>query len=237
MKSLGILGVIIFILGLIIGLAFLGFTMWADFESTLFSAAESGEARLTSLRCPVVINQTETGLIKAKVTNTLDRMATQRVDAYISDGFVTLIRTHRDLFKLDPGDSRSLEWEISSEDAAFNIVVLARIFAKGGYPSPDRQGTCGVLVVPTSTLSGNLITIATIASSIILQMAGLGLWNWSNRPLKGKSLRAFQAMVVLTTFIAAGMVTSIMGWWLIGALIFMVSILLIGGIIAYFITA
>jgi hypothetical protein len=149
---------------------------------------------------------------------------------------LTLIRKERDLFKLGPGESRSLEWVVTSDNAVFNRAIFVRIIAKGGYPTPERQGTCGILVFQFANLSGLQMLALTIGSSLIFMAVGIFLWTSGKRALRGRDLNVARAMIVLALFMLAGIITTLMGLWLLGFLIFLVSILLVGGIIAYFIS-
>jgi len=65
---------------------------------------------------------------------------------------------------------------------------------------------------------------------------GIFLWTSGKRALRGRNLNVARAMIVLALFMLAGIITTLMGLWLLGFLIFLVSILLVGGIIAYFIS-
>ena len=53
-KGLRVLSVILFAVGVILGLAVAGITIWANLEASLFDTGMSGDASLR-LHCPVVI--------------------------------------------------------------------------------------------------------------------------------------------------------------------------------------
>ena len=87
-----VLSVVLFSIGALLGVVLVGITVWADFEAILFDPGIREDTRLGSLRCPVMITSEETGVIRARVKNTLDRPTDLFIRAHISHGYVTLMR-------------------------------------------------------------------------------------------------------------------------------------------------
>jgi hypothetical protein len=54
-RLLAIMGVLIFAVGVVPGLAFYGAAAWGDLEAFLFASSVDADASLGSLRCPLVI--------------------------------------------------------------------------------------------------------------------------------------------------------------------------------------
>lgn len=227
------LGVLLFAMGLLLGMALFGAAIWADFEAVLFNPGLSYDAPLRSLRCPPMITTSETGTVTASLTNPLDRPTERYVRAHITDGYVTLMREVNRSVPLEPGETERLEWSVTADDAAFDRFVLVKIIVRGRYPLPSRQGTCGILVVGVPFLSGDQVFGLVFAASLISMAAGYGLWRRASRLVGRQRQQVARAMVALAGSIALGAVAGWMGWLLPGIILFVFTILGIGVIIGY----
>jgi hypothetical protein len=230
-----VLSLVIFSIGALLGIMLVGVTVWTDFEAILFDPGIREDTRLRSLRCPVMITSRETGTIRARVKNTLDRPTDFFVRAHISHGYVTLMREVNSQIPLDAGESERVTWEINQDDAAFGSLVLFKVTVKGGYPIPTRQGTCGVLVIDAPYLSGGQIYGLGLALSLIGLIAGGTLWIVNNPHMLDLQVQITRAMGFLTVSIIMGLVLSFVGWWLLGALFLVMILLAVGVIIGYFV--
>lgn len=236
-RPIRILSVVIFAIGALLGTILVAITVWTDFEAILFDPGIQEDTRLRSLRCPTVITSKETGTISARVKNSLDRSTDFFVRAHISHGYVTLMREVNAQLSLDPGESERLTWEINKDDAAFGSLVLFKVTVKGSYPLPTRQGTCGVLVIDAPYLSGGQIYGLGLAISLISMVAGGTLWIINNPHVLDPQIQLTRAMAFLTISIIVGIIVSLVGWWLLGALFLVVILLAVGVIIGYFVNS
>lgn len=236
-KIINILAVLIYSIGIFLGMAATGIASWGDLESTLFDSSVSEKGRLR-ISCPVVITKNEVGLVKANFSNPLDDPIKNRLKMRISDGFVTLIRQEDDILSLEPGETQSRQWRVTADDGVFNgLLVMLKLRSNPTYPLPSRQATCGILVVNTSSLSGEEISTIIIAASLGLTVFGAGLWYFNHRPLKGKSLVTMSAMVSLGVLVLIGLSASIIGWWLLGGIVFIIGLLMIVAMVSYFLVS
>jgi hypothetical protein len=236
-RSPRILSVVIFSIGALLGVVLIGITVWPDFEAILFDPGLQEDTRLRTLRCPVVMTAKETGTIRARVKNSLDRPTDLFVRAHISHGYVTLMREVNTELSLDAGETEWVTWEINKDDAAFGSLILFRATVSGGYPLPTRQGTCGVLVIDAPYLSGGQIYALTLALSLLGMVAGGALWIVNNPHMLGIRVQLTRAMVFLAVSIVLGILVSFMGSWVLGGLFLIVILLAIGVIIGYFVNA
>ena len=227
------LGVVLFSLGLLLGMGLFGAVIWADFEAMLFNPALSQEAPLRSLRCPVMITTSETGTVTASLSNPLDRSTERYVRAHITDGYVTLMREVNQRVPLAPGEKQRLEWAVTADDAAFNRFILVKVIVRGRYPLPGRQGTCGILMVDVPLLNGRQIFSLTFAASVLSMAAGYGLWFGASRPLDQRRQQVARAMVALAGGVVLGTIVGWLGWWLPGFILFLITVLGVGVIIGY----
>jgi hypothetical protein len=234
-RPLGTLGVFIFAVGAVLGIAFYGGAAWADLEAFLFHVESDADASLGSLSCPVVITSTESGTLSATFTNPMERPINPPVRTHISEGFVTLMRRIDDRPSLEPGERQRLEWTVTADDAAYGYLILARVFVKYPYPLPARTAACGVLVIDLPGWTGSQVTALVVAASFLCMLGGVGLRVAVNRPLSGRILDATRAMMALAVVVLLGTISSFVGWWLLSGLLLMIALLLTGAIITYFV--
>lgn len=228
------LAVLLFSAGILLGVALFGSTTWGDLEASLFNVAMSGEKRLSTLRCPVMITTAETGTVSASFKNSLERATEFRIRTHISDGYVTLMREITSPLPLEPGERGTLEWTVTPDDAVYGRLIMVRVYLFSKYPLPSRQGTCGILVVDWPLLTGTQYYILILAASLLSMGGGIGLWINANRPLSRVELHATYAMATLAGSVLAGIIVSLLRWWVAGVLILTIIVLMIGAIIGYF---
>lgn len=227
------LGGLLFVAGLLLGMALFGAVIWGDLEAALFSPGIQQDAALRSLRCPVLITRSETGTVSARLKNPLERSTERYVRAHISDGYVTLMREINTRVPLDPGERQRLEWTVTADDAAFGRLVLVKVVLRARYPLPSRQGTCGILVLDVPYLTGNQFFALGFAVSLLSMAAGCVLWFRAGEPLRERGRQVGRAMGVLAGIVLVGTIVALMGWWVIGLIFFVFTVLGIGVTIGY----
>ena len=228
------LGVLLFSIGLLLGMALFGAIVWADFEAVLFNPGLQQDAPLRSLRCPVMITRSETGTVTASVSNPLDRSTERYVRAHITDGYVTLMREVNRSVPLASGERQRLAWEVTADDAAFERFILVKVVLRGRYPFPSRQGTCGILVVGVPYLTGEQVFGLAFGASLLSMAGGLVLWLRASRPLGQRKRQAARAMGALGGSVLLGTTVGLVGWWLPGLVIFLITVLGIGVMLGHF---
>jgi hypothetical protein len=231
-----ILGVALFSIGVLVGLALCGSMIWGDLEASLFDVTMSGRERLKSLRCPAIITTRESGTVSTTIKNTLEKETEFTARTHISDGYVTLMKEINSKLSLQAGEKGTLEWEVLPEDAVYGgRLILARVYVFPKYPTPARHGTCGILVINSSQFTGIQILVFTLFLSLLGMLLGAGLWVVSNRPLYKPAVEVLYAMVALAGCVLAGIIAGLLGWWVPGVFLLTITILLIGAIIGYFV--
>ncbi|MEJ5308715.1 MAG: hypothetical protein WHX52_03005 [Anaerolineae bacterium] len=230
----GTLGLYLYFAGILLGMFFAAMVTWSDFEASLFDAStDSSALPLESLKCPVLLNGEETGTVTATFKNTADWALRRTIDTHISHGFVILMREERTRIDLQPGEKRTLQWTISPEDAAWGRFILVRLHVQRAAPLPPRSGSCGVLVLNLPFGSGTQITIATVVISLALIVLGAMLW-LRGTEAQHKDLRPVDYLALglgpLTLF---ALLTSMLGNWLISAILLVLSTLIIVTIVTW----
>jgi hypothetical protein len=235
-KGLSVLAVLIFLVGVLLGLALFASAAWGDLEASLFHASLRGESTLRGLRCPVFLTTAESGAIRVTLTDSLERPLEFATRTYISQGFVSLVREERDRLPLEPGESGQLEWPVEPDDAAYGRVILAQVYVHGRYPLPARSASCGIVVLDVSFLTGRQVLALSLAASLLCMGLGAALWMTVHRPLTGLRLDIARVMGALAVTVVVGTVVSLLGMWVAGVLAVVVTVLLIGAVIGYLLT-
>lgn len=233
-RSASILSLVIFSIGVLLGMVFIGLAVWGDLEATLFNPGGRQEANLGRLRCPVLLTKAqESATISVRIKNTLDRATSFFARARISEGFLTLMREETTQVPLEPGEAERLEWQVSADDAAFERIVLFKVAISGGYPLPARQGTCGIVVIDIPMLTGNQAYALGVAVSLILTMGGGVLWFVKSPRRLGVQVQIARLLVVVASAILIGIIVSLLGWWSIGLAVLVIILLSVGALIGY----
>ena len=225
------IGTLYFSIGIIIGFILLGAMVWGDLEASFFSTALEGEKSLSSLRCPVFISPQEKGKVTATLKNPTDKDWERYTRAFISEGFVTLIREIKAPVQIAAGSKETVSWDIFSEDAAYDRIVFFRIYVHGKYPYPSLDASCGIMKVNLLGLTGNQIFFLMIFCFIGFCVVGGILWRVRGNHPADRTGNNINSLYALSIVLLLGVVVSYWGMWVFGLLFFAASTLLLGIII------
>jgi hypothetical protein len=227
-----IVAVLVFSAGLLAGILLICASVWGDLEAAMFDTTLMVHRKASlALHCPVLMATTETGTVSASFRNPLDRPVEFKVRTHVSKGFVTLMREIDTELALAPGETKKVAWPVNAEDAAYGHVVLVKTLLFGKYPLPARLGSCGILVLDVPYLSGNQLLAASMGLSVLGLAGGTGLWISAGRPLREERLQGARAMGTLAGVVFIGVIASLLGWWVLGAITLVVIILMIGAML------
>jgi hypothetical protein len=232
-KRIPALSIMIFSSGVVLSLIFIVISVWGDLEASLFDASIREETSIKAYRCPIMITNEEIGIVKASLSNPLDREIERFIQTNISEGHVTLMRQIRTHLPLAPGETRDLEYEVYPEDAAFGRFIFARTHVFRNAPLPSQSSACGILVVNIPFVTGNQLIAFLVAGGVVGLVSGWGLWYTSNRPLKGKKAHTTYSMLLLLILLLFGIVFGFVSQWMLGLAALIGAIFLIVELIAY----
>jgi hypothetical protein len=229
------LGVLVLSIGVLLGMMVSAVCILGDYEAVRFDASLSvlRDASLKTFRCPVLITTGETGTVTGAFKNPLDRPITLTVRAHVSN-YLTLTRERTDRLPLEPGETKRLEWTVTADDVLYSNLILVKVLQFRQYPLPGRLGSCGIMVVDIPYLTGGLIVALAVAGSVVGMLGGIGLWLAGQRPLTRRGRQAANTMGALAGAVVAGMISSLLGAWMLALIVLAVNIMLIGAIIGHF---
>jgi len=233
-----LIGLVLFILGLTISLIFNIFVLWANLEgmsfwgypeALAFDSSLTAEARISSLRCPVILASGESGTVAITVRNPND----YPIEAWIS-AHISMLGMEENMLRelksapLAPGEKTTLRWEVSEQNKNNNGMILARVFLRltERHP-PARTRHCGIMTVDLWGLSSGLILALALLGGHILQGAGIWIWGQVKRQSTKEDYFTRNVMITMSIFSFLMTLGSLTHAWVISMLSLMLSLLLL----------
>ena len=229
------LGLCLLALGLLLSAALSLLAIWGDMEAARFDRNLSllREASLPGLRCPILLAAGESATVSAPFANPLDRPLDLRIWVHVSR-YLTLLRETKTTLSLAPGEKQRLAWDVGPDDVVYDHLILVKMHQFRRAPLPGRTGSCGIVVLPLSGLSGRLAFTLALVAALLSLAAGLGLWLAALRPLRRRHRAAAYALGVLLAFVALAFLLALLGLWLAALFALATSLLLLGAILGHF---
>lgn len=210
------LPVLLALSGILMGLLLALLAVWADYESTAYGFLRRAQAPFGGLSCPIFMGRNESSSVSIKVSNPTDRTISPSVRTEIS----TPIEFDSELehVQLSPGEQMTLQRIIGPENIDLGMFIFVSTLVYSTFPLPDRQTTCGILVLPTS--NGALLLILGTALSVLFMATGTYfLYKNEWYAERSRPMLFMVAVTVLAVFLA------FMGWWLVAAILVILSVL------------
>lgn len=205
-----IIGILLYISGIIISLILSGNLLWGEMESRIYTQ-QSGEANL-DIQCPLMIAPKEVATIRTVITNTLvDEDTKPQVNAYISNE--EDVRVVSKTLELAPLESAPLQWTVDKSDVVFERLILVNILQRPYRELISRQGTCSILLFNLFGLSGSQTLTMLVISSILCCLLGAGLLGVSNYPFTDFTKKIIQINIVFLCLVLAGLVSALLRFW------------------------
>lgn len=230
-QATSITGLLIYALGVMAGILLITISTWADMEAASYGFQRRSSDPLSGLACPILLTRNETGIISLSVSNPTDKPLHPSARTEISAEFEPKIFVES--VDLEPGQSKKLEWTVGPENVDLGYFILANVQVYASYPIPNREKTCGILMVDLPG-SGKVVVIALAAVGLIGLSLGLYLIGKLGPPEKAAAY-TWNAIIFLTALIVVGLILSFMGSWIpaMGTLVIsvLISLLLINSLV------
>jgi hypothetical protein len=201
--------------GILLGLLLSVLTVWGDYEASSYGFLRRAQASFRGLSCPVILGRNERGTVSVKISNPTDRT--------LSPGVLTQVSTDLDPeskidhVKVPPGGEVSVQTTIGPENIDLGSFIFVDVLVYSTYPIPDRENTCGILVLP---VSGALILIPGTVLSILFMAMGMYI-SYKNE-LLAKGSRSTLFMIITTLF---AMLLGFTGLWFQSTILIVLVIL------------
>lgn len=217
----------LFLFGMLLALLLVVIAFWPNMEARMFDTSVVAEARLTALRCPMVVTPADDAQITVTFHNTLDRDLRLYVVARISEGYLTLMRQSETLLRLSPGERHTLSWDIAPKDAVYGRVIMARVHQHRSFPFPSRDRVCGILFLDVPWLKGRQLVTLLSGLTLLSLGAGAGLWLRQQRPLDDANRRRALIAGAITAIFLFAFLAGLLGAWLVSLLLLLGVFLLL----------
>lgn len=220
-KLLRIVGIVLYVVGVGLGIAFTAGAAWADqeaarFDWNTFILADGG---LRPFSCPVAVTQDEVATVRAKLTNVAKASRDYSIRARVANRTAGDIHEAEQTATLAPGNSESFEWALSPDNAVYGRVILVRLYAPRNFSVPPRTASCGILVLGIPMLTGQALVAVVLAGSVVGMGSGLGLWAATHRLHQEQTQSALGAMALAAGLVVAGLIASLLGAWLVALVV------------------
>ena len=207
--ALSLLGMLIFLMGIFLELSLSGAVLEGEIEARAYTP-QIGYSSPT-MKCPHMLSPTESGMVSATITNTIDEETKPVVMAEISrnDGPQQLSQT----LDLAPHETQTITWTVNSSDMIFGRLILVNIFQSRYADLPPRQGACGIPVLNLFNLNGNSSFFLVFFAALLCIALGAVIWLRVYWPLNDFRLNTAQACGMMTGMATAGMLAALPRWW------------------------
>jgi len=216
-----ILPILLFVMGVIIGLTLAILATWPDFEASSYEFARNTNTPLNGLMCPIILNTNEMGTVSLTVSNTTDKLLTPSVKTQIStsDDPISFLESLR----LPAGQAKKLEWSIGPENIDLHYFIFVKALVYASYPIPNREATCGTFIMDLP-MSGAAFLILMVTLSLTGIGSGLYMLNRINQRPERAEMN-LRPMYFLAVLILLALIVSFMGWWIQSIVVIVMAIL------------
>ncbi len=207
-------GALLFLAGILLELALSLGVAWGEVEASVYSI--QSQAAGLEMECPLMLSPTESGVVSATITNTLDETASPNLTADISrpGGDQRLSQT----LSLAPHETQTIQWPVNASDTIYGRLILVNILQSRykGLQSGElsaRQGACGILLLSLLGLKGVETFRLLFAAGLALLLTGTGLWLRAHPELDEQNRSLAHAGLVLACLSTLGLLASLPRWW------------------------
>ena len=223
-KLLHTTGLILFFIGIFIGVLAAGGLTWSSLEANFYFGYGIQGNRALKVNCPPVLAASDTGMVTVSIFNPSTRQVKPRIEADLSGPvFPSTLETQ---LSIAPGERKTASWEIGYRNVAFGNLILAQVYQYSAYPLTSAKGYCGTLVFNLHGLTGMQFLGLFLAAGLIGTLVGFILAAIGRRLLGERKRDEMGGMLLLSGFVLVGILGGLIGWWLVGVIAIAISVLL-----------
>lgn len=227
-------GIVVFSLGLIIGLFLWTGSVWADLEGYMFQPATHAEKSEFYLDCPNLITKSDFGIISIGIENEYDKNVRKLVRGYKSLGYLIYVASDETSLDLKPGESEVMHWYIYPEDAAWNRFILFRVNIISSRVVGLTTASCGVMLINVPFLKSNEFFLLALLLASLLIGLGIFLVYKSSMMQERKNFYFERLMSAITGVTIIGLLLAFFGQWMAAGLILVGMYLFLVVIISHY---
>jgi hypothetical protein len=232
LKMFSILGLVLYITGVLLALFLCGWFGWGELEADMMDSRQPRPI-LKSLQCPLMMAAKETARVSAVFDNPTSEPIDFYVIAEISAAGSPRVESAR--VPLAPGESSTFESNVGPDNVIFHSLVLFNVYVSMQNDIPPRQAKCGIMVSGFPGLSGKQAFITIYSIILVLIAGGATMWLAGSSPLLGLKRNATQAGGTLTAILLLALFSIPLHWWVLCCLLELFALMMIGIIITHFV--
>lgn len=225
------LGALLFLAGVVIGLALSAAVAWAESEAVVYSSY-NGEHNL-GMKCPLMISPAESGVVSAEIINLTDKEIKPVILVEISHDKAP--REISQTISLASRESETVQWTVDSSDVIFARLILVNVLQSRYSDNPSRSGSCGILLFHLFGLTGMQSFAMVFAISLGITLSGGWLWLSARSPLDKLSGNIVQINAVLLGITILALLSTWVRLWGLTLLFDALIVLVLGVIVTEFI--
>lgn len=205
LKPTLVVSVVLTLVGILIGLSLSLLAIWADYESTSYGFIKRANAPLRGLSCPMFLGRTETGQITIRVSNSTGQPLSPSIRTEISTAQDPV--SEIEFIQLGPGQQATFQKTIGPENVDLGSFIFVSAATFSMYPSPDRESTCGIFVLPVATASSWISVLGAAVSMFLMSAGSFALYRADSRKNRSRALLFMVSATALAMFLC------FLGWW------------------------
>lgn len=222
-------GILLFIIGISIGLTLSACMAWGEMEASLDITLP--DAKSLDISCPLALSYNETGIVRAVIVNETEKEVKPVVRAGFGQKDTSTQQQVNETFILGPKETQAAQWSVDASQSAFGRIIPVSVVQSRYNRNPPRWGTCSILLFSLFGLSGASALTAIILSSILSIAAGFIL-SRAYFVSQGDRTKSFTQMMSFLAFLAVtALVCSCLRWWGLTILLETLAAITIGVIV------
>jgi hypothetical protein len=218
-KQKPIFHLILYVIGILLGVTLALLSAWADYESTSYGFLRRAQTPFKGLLCPIFMTRDETQTIKIRLTNSTEKKISPSIRTEISTRMTADSRL--DFFELAPGEALQMERSIGPENIDLGQFIFVKAAVFSAHPVPDQENTCGVFILPMRG-NGTIILIVATLLSLLLSAGGLFLLRQDGQPEK-----ILRPLLFIASVMTLAMALAFLGAWIPATLMIVLAVLTI----------
>ena len=221
------LGGLLFLAGILIGLALSASVTWGESEAGLYTSynADAG----FQIKCPYVLAPTELGKVSVRIANLTNEDIQPVVTAQVSHANVP--REVEQTVSLNAKESKTIAWTVDPSDVIFGRLILVNVLQSRYRDNPSFLGSCGILLFSLFPLKGAQTFGLLIVASLAAMLFGGAFWLRERpQPLSNYSANLKRISTTLMVITILALLTMFPRWWGL-TLVLDALVLLVSGVI------
>ena len=209
-------GLISFAIGILLGILLILACAWPDMEAQFYGFVKYTNEPLKSLRCPVLMTTKDRLPVTIRLNNPNDKVITRVVQAQFSTRLT--VDTVQEKVELQPGETKTLSWEVGEENVDLKRFIFARVFTYPATSLPMTDSSCGTMVLRLPFKGGLVIFYGAVLLAAIGMGAGFWLWLRHSDLSEPAVVTQSWQMRFIAVVIAVGVLVSYIGIWILAVL-------------------